>query len=121
MNAGTAVEELQQKAKDLQLTNTRFYPLQAYADLPFLMAFCWCAFSSAEKETELGLLCNNFPGIAECVEPEDLGGFCDGLQLLLDQVNTNQRLINQVARDYAVEFLNKEQVLSRFEADLLRL
>ena len=30
-------------------------------------------------------------------------------------------MVNQVARDYAVEFLDKEQVLSQFEADLLRL
>ena len=56
-----------------------------------------------------------------CVEPEDLACFCDGLQLLLDQVDTSQRMVNQVARDYAVEFLDKEQILSRFEADLLGL
>ena len=39
------------------------------------------ALITAEYNTELGLLCESFPGIAMCVEPEYLACFCDGLQL----------------------------------------
>ena len=88
---------------------------------------------TAEQETELGRLCSNFPGIAERVEPEDTDAFIAGLTRVLNLVCAEnhkgrraQRFaaqgsaaFNTVARQYALEFLNKDAVLSRFERDLL--
>ena len=75
---------------------------------------------TAEKDTELGQLCKKFPGIAKRVEPEDLQAFITGLITLIEHVN-NAESHNAIARQYALDYLNKDAVLGRFEADLLAL
>ena len=99
VGTGAAQEELVQQAEQLQLHNLRFYPLQPYEDLPALMALAdihlviqkkgaadavlpsklttilavggECVIT-AEANTELGLLCQEYPGIAKWIEPENV-------------------------------------------------
>lgn len=64
---------------------------------------------TAEAHTELGQLCETFPGIAVCVEPESVEALVAGIRqaLLLPKHNT-------VAREYAERTLDKENVLRQF-------
>ena len=144
---GASKERLQQRARKQGLTNVQFFPLQAYHELPALLAMAnihlvvqkkgvtdvvlpskltgilstgGFSLITAESETELGQLCSNFPGIAERVEPEDAGQFISGLEKLLAQI-TSTTGHNQIARQYALDFLSQEQILNRFEKELRSL
>ena len=57
---------------------------------------------TAEAETELGQLCDSYPGIAVCVEPESVPALVTGIEqaLAMPKVNT-------VAREYAERTLEK--------------
>ncbi|XPE65760.1 hypothetical protein ACNKHR_23815 [Shigella flexneri] len=64
----------------------------------------------AKARTELGQLCETFPGIAVCVEPESVEALVAGIRprcILLPKHNT-------VAREYAERTLDKENVLRQF-------
>ena len=122
------------------LTNVKFFPLQSYEALPALLKMGDChlvvqkrgaadavlpskltnilavggnAVITAEAETELGQLCDSYPGIAVCVEPESVPALVTGIEqaLAMPKVNT-------VAREYAERTLEKENVLSQFIADI---
>ena len=79
------------------------------------------ALITAEPDTELGLLCKKYPGIAECVEPENLPKFVSALRKMLKTNQTDEQKINIVARDYALKMLNKQIVLEKFEQTLMGL
>ncbi len=68
---------------------------------------------TAEAETELGQLCDSYPGIAVCVEPESVPALVTGIERALAMPKTNT-----VAREYAERTLEKENVLSQFIADI---
>ncbi len=148
VGTGAAFKALKEFSKQLNLSNIKFYPLQAYENLPNLMALAdvhlvvqkkgvadavlpskvttilsagGTALITAEAETELGLLCANYPDIACCIEPENLAVLCESLQLLLDKVDPQHRVINSVARGYAVHHLAKGAVLEKFENELIEL
>ncbi len=120
------------------LNNVVFHPLQSYEALPALLGLADChlviqrrgaadavlpskltnilavggnAVITAEPETELGQLCEAYPGIAVCVEPESADALADGIERCL-QLPEN----NTVAREYAERTLEKENVLSQFVA-----
>ena len=144
---GASKARLEQQAKEQKLSNLKFYPLQPYEDLPALLAMAnihlvvqkkgaadivlpskltgilsagGYSLITAEQETELGRLCNNFPGIAVRVEPEDLDAFITGLNTLLGNVTCTDRH-NKIARQYALDYLNKDAVLNQFEQVLVHL
>ncbi len=73
---------------------------------------------TAEEGTELGLLVEKYPGIAERVEPEDLEQFIGGLKRLLER---DTKKSNKVARDYALTSLNKDAILGLFNDNLHEL
>ena len=118
----------------------QFFPLQSYDALPALLKMGDChlvvqkrgaadavlpskltnilavggnAVITAEAHTELGQLCDTFPGIAVCVEPESVEALVAGIRqaLLLPKHNT-------VAREYAERTLDKENVLRQFINDI---
>ena len=122
------------------LSNVTFLPLQRYEVLPALLKMGDChlvvqkrgaadavlpskltnilavggnAVITAEPDTELGQLCDTFPGIAVCVEPESVNALVSGIEqtLLMPKVNI-------VARHYAERTLDKENVLGQFIADI---
>lgn len=142
---GAAKDDLVAQTKSMGLTNVRFEPLQDYIYLPALLVLPDVhlvvqkkgaadvvlpskltgilsagghALITAESETELGILCQQHPGIGTCVEPESLPAFLNGLEQLLA---TDTRAVNLVARCYAEEYLNKDAVLARFQQDLQAL
>jgi colanic acid biosynthesis glycosyl transferase WcaI len=143
VGSGAYVDELKRMVVDRNLTNVEFKPLQAWEDVPAMLAMADVhlvvqrkgaadavlpskltnilsvggnAVITAEANTELGRLVDEYPGIFNAVEPEDVNAFCAGLDIELD----NSGVIN-VARDYAEKNLNKEAILSRFRDDLKNL
>lgn len=145
VGSGAHCEVLQADAAARNLTNVHFKPLQPWERVPEMLALADVhlvvqkkgaadavlpskltnilsagghALVTAEAHTELGLIAERFPGIYTCVEPEDEQLFVAALQQLL---NKDLQTTNRIARDYAVEYLSKETVLSSFEQDLQRL
>ncbi|WP_372739256.1 WcaI family glycosyltransferase [Neptunomonas sp.] len=145
VGSGAHCDVLQADAAARHLTNVHFKPLQPWARVPEMLALADIhlvvqkkgaadavlpskltnilsagghALVTAESQTELGVIAAKFPDIYTCVEPEDVQLFTAALQQLL---NKDLCATNQIARDYAVEYLSKETVLSRFEQDVQQL
>ena len=140
---GVGLATLKQRTEDMSLSNVRFLPLQPWEDLPALLSLADChlviqrrgvadavlpskltnilaiggqALITAEANTELGSLCRKNPGIAELVEPEDIQQLVTGIRNVLAKP-----AYNKIAQDYAQKYLDKEQVLDKFEQDLFNL
>ena len=143
VGSGAYASELQSLARKRCLSNLEFKPLQAWEDVPGMLAMADVhlvvqrkgaadavlpskltnilsaggnAVITAEADTELGRLAQEYPGIYCCVEPESLDSFCQGLEVELAKSG-----VNTVARTYAEKNLNKEAILSRYREDLLKL
>ena len=143
VGAGAYAKQLQALSYDAGLTNIEFKPLQAWEDVPAMLSMADVhlviqrkgaadavlpskltnilsaggnAVVTAESDTELGRLAEQYPGIYTCVEPEDIDAFCEGLDVELGKTGANT-----VARKYAEENLNKDAILSRFRENLLNL
>ena len=122
------------------LTNVVFAPLQPYDDLPALLASADChlviqkrgaadavlpskltnilavggnALITADPDTSLGVLCTEYPGIATLVEPESVEALVAGIEHVLAMP-----MPNTIASGYACEFLDKDQILTRFLAEI---
>ena len=149
VGSGAHVDQLKQLASEAELDNLAFKPLQAWEDVPAMLAMADVhlvvqkkgaadvvlpskltnilsaggnALVTAEKETELGLLEEKYPGIYKRIEPEDDDMFISALEEMVDKCRASkQKQVNQVARDYAVSNLNRDMVLSRFKRDLEEL
>lgn len=143
VGSGAYATELQSMAVQRGLSNVEFKPLQAWEDVPAMLAMADVhlvvqrkgaadavlpskltnilsaggnAVITAEADTELGRLVKEYPGIYSCVEPESVESFCQGLETELAKTG-----VNSVAREYAEKNLNKEAILGRFREDLLSL
>lgn len=137
---GGGKARLEKMARERGLNNVKFFPLQSYDALPALLKLGDChlvvqkrgaadavlpskltnilavggnAVITAETQTELGQLCNSYPGIAVCVEPESVDALVSGITQALAMPENNT-----VARDYAERTLDKENVLRQFIADI---
>jgi colanic acid biosynthesis glycosyl transferase WcaI len=138
---GAAQEELVHQAEKLKLDNLMFYPLQAYEDLPSLMTLADIhlviqkkgaadavlpsklttilavggeCIITAESKTELGLLCQQYLGIASCIEPENANSLAARIRELLVNLTPKTRgSFNEVAHQFALDNLKKDQILSR--------
>lgn len=137
---GGGKARLEKMVSERGLTNVKFYPLQPYEALPALLKMGDChlvvqrrgaadavlpskltnilavggnAVITAETDTELGQLCDSYPGIAVCVEPESVEALVTGIEQALALPKENI-----VAREYAGRTLEKENVLSQFIADI---
>jgi colanic acid biosynthesis glycosyl transferase WcaI len=137
---GGGKARLEKMASERGLTNVKFFPLQSYDALPALLKMGDChlvvqkrgaadavlpskltnilavggnAVITAEAETELGQLCDSYPGIAVCVQPESVSTLVAGIEQALAMPKENT-----VAREYAERTLEKESVLSQFIADI---
>jgi colanic acid biosynthesis glycosyl transferase WcaI len=139
---GGGKSRLQAKAAELSLSNVAFAPLLPYEDLPRLLASADChlvvqrrgvadavlpskltnilaaggnAVITADPDTTLGKLCQEFPGIAQCVEPESASALVEGIQRVLEMPRPNK-----VAKEYARNFLDKDAILTQFVSDISR-
>lgn len=137
---GGGKARLEKMVAERRLTNVKFFPLQPYETLPVLLKMGDChlvvqkrgaadavlpskltnilavggnAVITAEPETELGQLCQSWPGIGVCVEPESVSALVAGIEQALAMPKENT-----VAREYAERTLEKENVLSQFIADI---
>ncbi len=70
---------------------------------------------TAEENTELGIIAERHPGVYNVVPPGDLSAFVAALNECLTK-NTTQP--NYIARNYALNHLDREKVLARFETEL---
>ena len=146
VGAGAEQESLVQQAEQLRLDNLKFYPLQPYEQLPALMALADIhlviqkkgaasavlpsklttilavggdSIITAEPDTELGLLCQEHPGIAHCIEPENVEALVSCLRDRLSvQPSGTVTKHNTIARQFAFKNLNKDEVLRRFASQL---
>lgn len=144
VGSGAYVDALKSMVVERSLGDVEFKPLQAWEDVPAMLAMADVhlviqrkgaadsvlpskltnilsagGFSvvTAEGHTELGKLSEEFPGIYTCVDPENIDAFCEGLTSEL----VRSKGVNTVARRYAEENLNKDAILGRFASDLSEL
>ncbi|WP_196010327.1 colanic acid biosynthesis fucosyltransferase WcaI [Citrobacter amalonaticus] len=137
---GGGKARLEKMVRERGLQNILFFPLQPYEALPALLKMGDChlvvqkrgaadavlpskltnilavggnAVITAEPETELGQLCESYPGIAVCVEPESVDALVAGITQALAMPKNNT-----VAREYAERTLDKENVLRQFMNDI---
>ena len=137
---GSGKDHLHQMMTDLKLVNVVFAPLQTYEVFPSLLASADVhlviqkrgfadavlpsklsnilaaggnAVITAEASTTLGKLSTDHPGIAVVVEPESVNDLISGIEQALTMPRQNL-----TAESYAHEFLDKEQILSRFYTEL---
>lgn len=145
VGSGAGEKTLLQMASDRKLTNVEFKPLQPWSLMPQILAMADVhlvvqkrgvaaallpskltnilsagghALVTAEANTELGILADNYPGIYECVEPENEEAFISGLVTCLQK---NTHLVNNVARDYTTDNINCKKVINRFTESIQRL
>lgn len=149
VGAGAALAELKQLAERLNLDNLRFYPLQPYEDLPALLALADVhlviqkkgaadavlpsklssilavggdAVITAEPDTELGLLCEKYPGIAYRIEPEDASVLAKCLATILEsKKGRSSKEYNTIAHQFALDNLQKDGILGRFASRLTEI
>jgi colanic acid biosynthesis glycosyl transferase WcaI len=140
---GAGKEKLKSLSDGKNLKNVHFASLLPFEQLPLLLASADChlviqrrgvadavmpskltnilaaggnAVITAEVDTELGILCKEYEGIAELVEPEDVDALIDGIERAL-----NCAIPNITAAEYAQVNIDSEKVLRNFEAALLDL
>ncbi|RDS88532.1 glycosyltransferase WbuB [Pseudomonas fluorescens] len=137
---GTGKIRLLERVQRDGLRNVLFAPLQPYEDLPVLLASADVhlviqkrgvadavlpskltnilavgghAIITADPGTTLGRLCEEHPGIAVLAEPESVAALNIGIERALALPARNE-----VALNYAKEFLDKERILQRFMAQV---
>ncbi len=145
VGSGVYSETLQKMAADKGLSNIQFKPLQAWELVPQILSMADVhlvvqkrgaadavlpskltnilsagghALITADMNTELGKIAVKYPGIYQCVEPENNEAFVAGLVECLAK-DTGQ--VNAVARDYAVANINVNTVIDRFVDDMRAL
>ena len=143
VGAGAYWGILKKLAHEKKLSNVHFKPLVPWKELPALLAMADVhlviqrkgvadavlpskltnilsiggnAIVTAEKNTELSILADRYPGIYTCIIPEDSDTLYEALEIEL--AKTRQ---NEVARQYALKNLEKEKVLGEFELNLKQL
>jgi colanic acid biosynthesis glycosyl transferase WcaI len=146
VGAGAHVDTLKQQAVEMNLKNVIFKPLQAWEDVPAMLAMADVhlvvqkkgaadavlpskltnilsaggnAVVTAEKETELGQLTVKFPGIYTLAEPESLPAFIQALNTELGRIDCID--YNCIAREYAEQHLNKDAILSNLLDNVRKL
>ena len=142
VGTGAYAEALLGQAQAMALSNVYFMPLQPWSRVPEMLALADVhlviqkkgaadavlpskltnilsagghAIVTAEQNTELGQIAARHSGIYSLVEPENPQAFITCLQQVLGSDITSY---NVIAREYAEQFLNKEQILNQFVQDL---
>lgn len=142
VGAGSYIKELKENAIKMNLSNVFFYPLLSKEEVPQMLSLAHIhlviqkrgvadavlpskltnilssgghALVTAEKDTELGQLAINFPGIYDCIEPENPSEF---FQCLAAMLRRDLSQHNPIARSYAEKYLDKNKVFDKFVRDL---
>jgi len=146
---GAEKDHLIKKAKQLQLHNIQFHPLQPYESLPDLLCAADIhlvlqkrgaadavlpskvtgifsagghAIITAEENTELGYILKENPHIATLIPPESKSHLIDAINKLANILTQKENRTHNVnALVYAKNNLGLENILSTFERSLLNL
>ena len=140
---GAGKKKLVELARREKIENIKFFSLQPYDLLPSILGAADChlvmqrkgvadavlpskltnilavggnAVITAEEGTELGELCKQYEGIAVRVEPESVSELVEGIRKAVECGRPNV-----IAAEYAKNFIDKEQVLARYEQALEKL
>lgn len=140
---GAGRDRLEQLAGELNLENIVFGDLLPMAELPALLSMADShlvvqkrgvadavlpskltnilavggnAVITADQDTELGLLCDLYPGIAQLVEPESKEALVSGILATLEMPNPNM-----IASNYAGEHVDSQKILCDFDKNLTNL
>tara|TARA_B100001093_G_C26804335_1_gene1004813 strand:- start:422 stop:1633 length:1212 start_codon:yes stop_codon:yes gene_type:complete len=138
---GAAKNNLVNLSKKYALSNVSFFPLQPYEILPDLLASASAhlviqksgvadmmlpskltnilavggnAIITADRNTTLGNLCFDFPGIASLCKPESSNDLIESIKKTLLMESPNQIAIN-----YANKNLDKDKILEEFVTNFL--
>jgi len=141
VGSGGGKEKLEQAAKDANLTQVKFFPLQPYNKLSALLATAdvhlvlqkksaadlvmpskltgilaagGCAIVTAEAGTSLHVVVDQHK-MGILIEPESVQSLCDGIEYVL---NSDINVYKTNARKYAEQYLSKEGILKDFERNL---
>lgn len=135
--AGVEKDNLIQKAKEKQLTNIRFFPLQPYDQLPALLATADIHLVLQKKEASDLVMPSKLTGILaaggcavvtamagtslyEDIQAHNMGIICEpesvsALKNAIDKaLSSDLSVYKNNARAYAENYLNKDKILSRF-------
>lgn len=142
VGSGSYSTVLEDMARNQKLLNLTFMPLQPWELVPQILAMADVhlvvqkrgaadavlpskltnilsagghALVTADADTELGKIAQQYSGIYTCVAPEDTAAFIAGLNTVLSYDTKKE---NTVARQYALDNLNKGNVISRFVESL---
>jgi len=145
VGTGSYVNKLKDMAEQQSLSNVFFKPLLPWDRVPEMLTMAdihlviqkkgaadavlpskltnilsagGYALVTAEGHTELGKIAHKHPGIYSCIEPENPSVFIDGIQCLLSNSVAGHNII---AREYAEQYLSKDQILNQFTADIKAL
>ena len=144
VGSGANEQNLKKYAKDRNLKNTFFFPLQpkerlgemlctadihlvtqkaGVSDLVLpskltnILAVGGHAIVTAEKDTELFRIAETYKGIYSTIEPESTVALINALNQLIESELTSK---NSVAMKYAQEHLDKHKIVERF-VDILKI
>lgn len=136
---GANLVNLQDMVANYKLKNITFLPLQSWELVPSLLnmadihlviqkrgaadfvlpskltnilACGGNAIVTTDADTELGRLSTLYPGIYECIEPENYLILAKKLESMLIQKKCGE--VNYLARKYAVDYLSKNNIMERF-------
>ena len=142
VGSGAYGQQLKDKAAERGLINIDFKPLQPWSLMPEILTMADVhlvvqkrgaadavlpskltnilsagghALVTADTDTELGQIALSHPGIYTCVIPENISCFIDGLNKVLSY---DTQTVNTIARQFAVENININRVISRFILDI---
>jgi colanic acid biosynthesis glycosyl transferase WcaI len=74
---------------------------------------------TAEPNTELGLLCQKYPGIAKRIDPENTDALVATVREMLENLPPKtQGVYNRVAHQFALDNLKKDHILGRLVSHL---
>ena len=145
VGAGAAVDKLKLMAKELQLANVYFKPLQPWELVPQLLAMADIhlviqkkgaadavlpskltnilsagghAIVTAEEHTELGHIEKIHPGIYDCIEPESTDAL---VTAIVNSISKNTEENNEVARQFALNYLDKSTIINTFLINLEKI
>jgi colanic acid biosynthesis glycosyl transferase WcaI len=145
---GACKKDLIHRAEEKKLTNLRFCPLQPMRCLPSLLRMAdihlviqksgvsdkllpskltailsvgGYTIVTAHKDTELGKIIMDNPGVATLIKPDNIFLLSSAIIRLVDELDKKKSRVNNCARKYATENLSKKAILKRFEQEMISL
>lgn len=145
VGAGVFIDKLKKMVSNKELSNVYFFPLVPWENVPQLLAMADIhlviqkrgvsnavlpskltnilaaggnAIVSAEEGSELRYLSGKYPGIFQCIDPEDTSLLVSAITLMLEKEVLKY---NKVAREFAINNLSRDKLLKDYYEHLYSL